>query len=92
MIKSKGIGRSVFKTALYSLYLFLIVLVLLEIALRIYNPFHFRVKANKIILPANQKQVITNKINPRLDSIIINTRNSLGFRGPDTPANYSQSL
>lgn len=92
MIKSKGIGRSVIKTALYSLYLFLIVFLLLEIVLRIYDPFHFRVKANKIILPANQQQIITNKINPKLDPIIINTRNQLGFRGPDTPRNFAQSL
>jgi lysophospholipase L1-like esterase len=68
------------------------VFLLLEIALRIYDPFHFRVKANKIILPANQKQIITNRINPKLDSIIVNTRNQLGFRGPDTPRNFAESL
>ncbi|MBL7700497.1 MAG: SGNH/GDSL hydrolase family protein [Chitinophagaceae bacterium] len=74
------------------MYLFFIVFLLLEILLRIYDPFKFRVKANRIILPGNIQRVITNNINPRLDSVIYNSRNSLGFRGPDTSAGFSNQL
>lgn len=80
------------KNILYALYLFFIVFVLLEIILRIYNPFHFRLKGNKIILPVNQTEVIRNDINPRLDKIIINKRNSLGFRGPEKPLGFENVL
>jgi lysophospholipase L1-like esterase len=71
------------KKFLYGLYLFFIVFLLLEIALRIYNPFHLRLKGDKIVLPVNRRDIIRNTINPKLDSIIVNTRNSIGFRGPD---------
>ena len=80
------------KAILYWLYLFLIVFIGLEILLRIYNPFGFRIKGDSILLPVNQKQVYRNTINPRLDKEIVNTRNGLGFRGPDTPVNFSQTL
>jgi hypothetical protein len=69
----------------YGVYLFLAVFLLLEIALRIYDPFHFRLKGDRILLPVNQKATIVNRINPKLDPVIVNTRNSLGFRGPELP-------
>ena len=65
---------------------------LLEILLRIYNPFGFMLKANRIILPANQKEFISNSINPKLDPIITVTRNQLGFRGPDTSQQFNRDL
>jgi len=77
---------------LYALYLFFIVFLSLEIILRFYNPFHFRVKGNRIVLPANERLVIHNTGNPRLDPVIINSRNSLGFRGPEKPAGFDQCL
>lgn len=92
MKMSKGISQKVLKTALYGLYLFLIVFILLEILLRIYDPFRFRVKASRIILPVNQKEIIRNNINQKLDRIITVTRNSLGFRGPDTLNGFSNTL
>jgi lysophospholipase L1-like esterase len=92
MIKSKSISYRVLKIVLYSLYLFIAVFVLLEIALRLYDPFRFRIKGDNILLPANQVQHITNKINPKLDAKITNSRNSLGLRGPDTPADFSSKL
>jgi lysophospholipase L1-like esterase len=79
------VKRSIYRRLAYFLYVFVAVFLLLEIGLRIYNPFHFRLKGNRIVLPANQKQIITNRINPKLDPLIINTRNSLGFRGPELP-------
>lgn len=73
------------KRLIYGAYLFLVVLLMLEVALRIYNPFHFRLKGDKILLPINQRETIINHINPKLDTVIVNTRNSLGFRGPEWP-------
>lgn len=79
-------GRKAGKIIRYALYLFLSVFLLLEIVLRIYNPFHLRLKGDKIVLPVNLQATITNRINPKLDPVIINTRNSLGFRGPEPPS------
>ena len=76
----------------YFVYLLIAVLLLMEIALRIYNPFHLRLKGDKILLPINQRAVIVNRINPKLDSLIINTRNSLGFRGAEPPADRAGDL
>jgi hypothetical protein len=78
-------GRNAGRIIRYALYLFLSVFVLLEIVLRIYNPFHLRLKGDKIVLPIDQRVTITNRINPKLDPVIVNTRNSLGFRGPEPP-------
>jgi len=60
-------------------------LIIGEIFLRIFNPIPFRVKGNKIILPINQKYLIGNNINSRLDTLIVHTKNDLGFRGVDKP-------
>lgn len=76
----------------YAVYLFLMTMVLLEVVLRIYNPFHFRLKGDKILLPVNQRETIYNGINPKLDPVIINTRNSLGFRGPEPPKDWARAL
>lgn len=92
MKRTEGILRKVVRILLYGVYLFFIVFILLEVLLRIYDPFGFQLKANRIILPVNQKEIITNRLNPKLDSLIILTRNSLGFRGPDTPADYQSKL
>lgn len=86
-MKRKGIKR-----VAYIAYLFIISLLMAEVALRIYNPFHFRLKGDNILLPINQRQIITNRINPTLDSVIINTRNSLGFRGPEPPKDRAHHL
>lgn len=88
----KGISSKVWKRILYSLYLFFIVFILLEILLRIYNPFHLRIKGDKILLPVNQRLIIKNPLNPRLDPVIVNTRNSLGLRGPEPPGNIQSAL
>jgi len=76
----------------YVLYLPVAVFLLLELALRIYNPFDLRLKGDKIVLPVNQRLIITNRINPKLDALVINSRNSLGFRGPEPPANFKDQL
>ena len=76
----------------YGVYLFIVTLLVMELALRIYNPFHFRLKGDKILLPINERETIVNRINPKLDPVIINTRNSLGFRGPEAPKDWGRGI
>lgn len=90
--KGKSVRHKIIKTAGYSVYLLLFVWIGLEIALRIYNPFHFRIKGDKILLPVDQKTLIRNEINPRLDREITNTRNALGLRGPEMPPGAAHYL
>jgi hypothetical protein len=63
-----------------------------EITLRIWQPIHFRVKGNKIILPVNQKIVIKNNEINKLDRIIFLSRNCLGFRGNNPPEKFADYL
>ena len=63
---------------------------LLEIALRIIDPFDFTVKGDRIVLPANKTYAFENKVNPRLDPSILVKKNSLGFRGPEPTADFAQ--
>jgi hypothetical protein len=92
-MKEKGKNnRKSFRRILYIIYLFLAVFLLLEIGLRLYNPFHLRLKGNRIVLPVNQKMIIRNRINPELDTLIVNTRNSLGLRGPELPRDREHIL
>lgn len=76
----------------YFTFVILIVFIGLEVLLRIYNPFHFYLKYNQIVLPVNQKQLIHNNLNPKIDKEIINTRNALGFRGPEKPDSLENYL
>ncbi len=78
--RKKGRWR---RRVIYGVYLFIMVLLMMEVALRIYNPFHFRLKGDKILLPINERETIINRINPKLDPVTAITRNSLGFRGPE---------
>src|ERR1700734_1356040 len=78
------------RRVIYGVYLFIMVLLMMEVALRIYNPFHFRLKGDKILLPINERETIINRINPKLDPVIVNTRNSLGFRGPEAPGDAAR--
>src|SRR5687768_11616413 len=80
------------KTILYTVYLFISVVILLALALRIYNPFHFRVKGDHIILESNKKYIVDNSDIPVLDKSIVHTKNSLGFRGPDKPSDFHNKL
>jgi lysophospholipase L1-like esterase len=59
---------------------------LLEIALRIKNPFESRVRADRIILPAHRRYVLVGGPAFGPTDTVIHTKNSLGFRGPQPPA------
>jgi hypothetical protein len=59
--------RTILNRILYGCFLLLVTFLALEIILRIYNPFQFRLKGDQIILPVNTKLTIQNSINPKLD-------------------------
>lgn len=63
-----------------------------EAFLRLVNPLGSRLMGDRIVLQRNYRQTITNEKNPRLDPVITFSRNSLGFRGPEPPADFSRRL
>jgi lysophospholipase L1-like esterase len=64
-----------------------------ELVLRIYNPLGFRIRGNKIILPINKKEIIHHENGlGKLDKVVVVQRNSLGFRGPEPPADFPRDL
>lgn len=69
-----------------------IALCALEILLGVFNPFGFRVKGDQIHLPALEKYEIKNDVSEKLDRLIIHTKNSLGFRGPEPPEGFDRVL
>jgi lysophospholipase L1-like esterase len=69
-----------------------VVLVLVEAGLRIYNPLPFRVRGDRIVLPVHQKYSFSHGETTKLDPITSHTKNALGFRGPDPPRDFSRRL
>ena len=70
-----------------------LVLGLCELILRVYNPLGFRIKGDKIILPINKKEIIHHEHGlGKLDRVVVHQRNSLGFRGPEPPADFAREL
>lgn len=65
---------------------------LLEIFLRVVNPFGQRLLGDAIVLPTHTRVVLANRENPRLDPEIVLARNSLGFRGPEPPRDFASAL
>src|SRR5262245_33405372 len=67
-------------------------LIALEVGLRFYNPFPFRVRGDHIVLPVHQSYAIRHEHAVKLDPITHVTKNSLGFRGPDPPRDWASRL
>lgn len=67
-------------------------IIILEIGLRIYNPFPVRMKNGTLFLPVNRTFTFQNQHIPGLDSLITVRNNHLGFRGPALPEQLSQYL
>jgi lysophospholipase L1-like esterase len=67
-------------------------LLLLEFLLHFYNPFQARIKGNRIVLLTNKQYHIRNDIIPSLDPVVNESRNSLGFRGPNPPPDLADKL
>lgn len=63
-----------------------------EILLRIYNPFEFRVKGNKINLPVYFNYKIEIKDTKSLNNFVVHTKNSIGFRGEEAPKTFEDYL
>lgn len=70
----------------------LLIVALAELALHLYNPLPFRVRGNRILLPVHQRYIFHNEGASKLDPVTHHTKNSLGFRGPEPPADFSQRL
>ena len=67
-------------------------LLALEIGLRIHNPFPFRVRGDHIVLPAHQSYTISHPGAIKRDPVTYVTKNSIGFRGPEPPRDWSGRL
>jgi lysophospholipase L1-like esterase len=67
-------------------------LALLEIFLRVVNPFGERIRGDQIVLPTHARRVIQNTNYPRVDKRIVVSTNSLGFRGPEPPPRFAEAL
>src|SRR5262245_39894427 len=67
-------------------------LIALEVGLRIRNPFPFRVRGDHIVLPVHQTYTITHEGAIKIDPVTHVTKNSLGFRGPEPPRDWSKRL
>lgn len=81
------------KNILVLLISLVLVLGLCELILRVYNPLGFRIKGDKIILPINRKEIIHHAYGlGKLDKVVVQQHNSLGFRGPEPPAEFSRDL
>jgi len=65
---------------------------ILEIGLKVHNPFESRVVGDKIVLPADRTYQFKNDLSPSLDPEIIHTKNSLGFRGDEPPDEFDAAL
>jgi lysophospholipase L1-like esterase len=65
-------------------------LLLLEIALRIYDPLPFRVRGNRLVLPRRQSYTFHVGPSTKLDAVVHHTKNSLGFRGPELPRDWAR--
>ena len=82
-----------FRNIIYLTYLLVVVFVSLEIILRIYYPFPVRIRGDRFELSTNQTYTFHNNgRSPRLDSIIIHKRNSIGFRGADPGPDIASRL
>jgi lysophospholipase L1-like esterase len=75
--------KSLYKNLLYVFYLIIIIGVVLEILLRIFNPLPPRIVANKINLPKNQVYNLPNKNFTKIKHDGIHRKNSFGFRGEE---------
>jgi hypothetical protein len=85
----KAIFTKILKVARYVFFLSIAIVLLLEMLFRLYDPFGFRQRGNEVVLPRNRTMIFENKIVPGIGKKIVHTKNSLGFRGPEPPGNFS---
>ncbi len=85
-------SRSILLNAIAIVIGALAAVLLLELLLQIHNPFLARIKGNRIVLLTKKKFHIRNYTIPSLDREITMTRNSIGFRGAEPPADFARYL
>ncbi len=68
---------------------FLFAFIILEAFLRIHDPFGFRIKNDRIVLPANKTYRFKNSKLKKFDADILVKKNSIGFRGEEPPKGKS---
>jgi lysophospholipase L1-like esterase len=84
--------RSLFAKVLLTIFGAIVAVLLLELLLQVYNPLQARIKGNRIVLTTNKTYHIKNDIIKTLPTEITVTRNALGFRGPNPPADIGNQL
>lgn len=82
--------RNAFRAAMVIISL-CIALAAIEIALRAHDPFGFRVHGNRLTLPMNTQWIWPGGTAP-FAPVIVHTKNSLGFRGPEPPLDFAHRL
>lgn len=84
-------NRSVPKLALV-LASTVVALLAVEAVLRVSHPFEFRQRGSTLVLPRNRVYDIRADARSRSDQLeahVVHTKNSLGFRGPEPPADFA---
>ncbi len=85
--------HSLWKNSLLVVAGFAVALVIMEVVLRLYNPFEIRFRPDRIVLPVNKRYVIDNTAKfTKLSPTTIHTKNSLGFRGAPPPEDFGGYL
>ncbi len=74
------------KTIKYLLFLGVSCMLLLEVALRIYNPIYVPIRSDQIKLPIDRVFTQRNTNNPKVDEFQTYRYNGIGLRGPEFPA------
>jgi len=91
-LRKRDLMADICKNGLLFLLAMVLAFAIMEISLRFYNPLGFRIKGNKIVLPVNRTQIVHNKKNGKLDELVVNKKNSLGFRGEEPPSDFNARL
>jgi lysophospholipase L1-like esterase len=91
--------KNIFKTKnkflnaiIYCCYLLLVFVIAMEIILRIYDPFPRQINGDNWEMATNTTYRLNNNFNSKLDSVITNKRNTIGFRGADPPTNVKNCM
>jgi lysophospholipase L1-like esterase len=84
--------RKIGKNLLALAFGLLVALVVVEVILRVHNPFESRLKGDMIVLPANKKYTIKNTDKPKIDKLVTHTKNSIGYRGSEPPENFDDHM
>jgi lysophospholipase L1-like esterase len=90
--RQRGKFNNVIKNIVALVGSLLLVFLLIESILHLWEPFEFRVKGDKIVLPVNRKYVFKNDKISGLDDVIVHSKNRLGFRGDNPPQNFGDYL